>query len=382
MHFRCLATAGLILVLASCSPGARELPIIPIGDPPMLVEANPMTTVAEDKKADDAKSDDKKAADEDKKADAKKKDMPPGELIDQAQRSTQNGDMKEAIELLEKALKIEPENRTALFLLAIVCQGRAAELDRPKNSPLLIKSAEAMRKLRDAHKNLSDQEKFVLAMTLYNEASTYAVEGKQDKALATLNEAIDAGFSNLGQLDEDEELSSLCKSPKFQSIKEKLLARAREHVKEMLAENKSFKFDFKLPDLDDKDVSLSDFKGKVTIVGVWGTWCLPCCKEIPHFIDLYKKYQDKGLEIVGINYEHVDKEDVKDTIKMFVKENKIPYPCVIGDDKTQEQIPDFEGFPTTLFLDRAGKIRLKVVGYHSMADLGAIVSMLLDEKTE
>jgi hypothetical protein len=67
---------------------------------------------------------------------------------------------------------------------------------------------------------------------------------------------------------------------------------------------------------------------------------------------------------------------------MFVKENKIPYPCVIGDDKTQEQIPDFEGFPTTLFLDRAGKVRLKVVGYHSMADLDAIVSMLLDEKTE
>jgi thiol-disulfide isomerase/thioredoxin len=70
------------------------------------------------------------------------------------------------------------------------------------------------------------------------------------------------------------------------------------------------------------------------IVDVWGHGVPPCCKEIPLFIDLYKKYQDKGLEIVGINYGRVSKEDVKDTIKTFVKKNKIPYPCVIGDDKT------------------------------------------------
>jgi thiol-disulfide isomerase/thioredoxin len=386
MSFRCLATVGLVLVLASCSPGAREPTITPIGVPRVSDQANPVPTVAEDKKADGARSGDAKAEDEDTKADVKQADVPPGELIDQAQRSARGGDMKRAIELLEKALRIEPESRTALFLLAIVCQSRASKLERPENSPLFIESAEAMRKLRDAHKDLSDQEKFVLAMSLYNEASTYAVEGEQDKALATLDEAIDAGFDRLELLDVDADFASLRKSPRFQDLRKLVetnaIVRAREHAKEMLAENKPFKFDFRLPDLNDKDVSLSDLKGKVTIVDVWGTWCPPCLKEIPHFIGLYKKYHDRGLEIVGINYERADKAGVQDAIKAFVEENKIPYPCVIGDDETQGQIPDFEGFPTTLFLDRAGKVRLKVVGYRTMADLDAIVSILLEEEAE
>jgi hypothetical protein len=132
-----------------------------------------------------------------------------------------------------------------------------------------------MRKLRDAHKDLSDQKKFVLAMTLYNEASTYAVEGKQDKALATLNEAIDAGFSDLGRLDENEELGSLRKSPNFQFIKEKLLVRVREHLLEMLAENKPFKFDFKLPDLKDKERLALRLQGEGDDRGRLGTWCPP-----------------------------------------------------------------------------------------------------------
>jgi thioredoxin-related protein len=62
-----------------------------------------------------------------------------------------------------------------------------------------------------------------------------------------------------------------------------------------------------------------------------------------------------------------------------VKENKVPYECVLGDPKTQAKIPDFEGYPTTLFIDKAGKVRLKVVGYHPMAQLEALVKQLMSE---
>ena len=116
------------------------------------------------------------------------------------------------------------------------------------------------------------------------------------------------------------------------------------------------------------------------IVDVWGTWCPPCREEIPSFIALYKRFHDKGLEIVGLNYERVEPKDVKKTIQSYLEANKVPYPCLIGDEPTQEQIPDFQGFPTTLFLDRAGKVRLKVVGLHSPAYLEAIVATLLEEK--
>ena len=146
---------------------------------------------------------------------------------------------------------------------------------------------------------------------------------------------------------------------------------------------KSFPFDFELKDTDDKTVTLADYKGKVTIVNVWGTWCPPCRKEIPHFVDLYKEFKDKGLEIVGINCnEQGSRDQVKKKIKDFAKENKIEYKCVLNDEKTEDKIPGFQGYPTTLFLDRTGKVRLMLVGYTPKAKLEAIITTLLAEHCE
>jgi thiol-disulfide isomerase/thioredoxin len=324
----------------------------------------------------------------DNKAETRKKSLPADELVDEARRTAQGGDLKKATELLEEAVKAEPQNRNALYWLGRVCQERAIEMDRPQSTPLILRSAQAMRALRDAHKkDLNEQESFLLGVALYTEARSYAVDKKKDRALASLGEAIDSGFDRLDLLEEDEDLATIRDTPEFQKLKKeaeaKALIAAREHAKELLAKNKTFKFDFKLPDLNGKIVTLADFKGKVTIVDFWGTWCPPCRKEIPHFIELLKKYKEKGLEIVGLTYEQIDdKAEAKDTIKTFVKENRVPYACLIGDDKTQDQVPNFEGFPTTLFVDRTGKVRLKLVAYNPMATLEAIVSMLLDEATE
>lgn len=114
------------------------------------------------------------------------------------------------------------------------------------------------------------------------------------------------------------------------------------------------------------------------IVDFWGTWCPPCRKEIPHFVELKSKYGKDGLEIVGLNYEG-DAATAKETIKKFAAENKMNYRCAVGDEATQKKVPNLQGYPTTLFIDRTGKVRLKVVGYHPMAELEAIVSLLLAE---
>jgi thiol-disulfide isomerase/thioredoxin len=128
-------------------------------------------------------------------------------------------------------------------------------------------------------------------------------------------------------------------------------------------------------------VKLADYQGKLVIVDIWGTWCPPCRQEIPHFVQLKKDFPD-DLDIVGVNYEHGDPEEAVPKIVDFVKETGINYTCVIGDDATREQIPEFRGFPTTLFVDRTGKVRLKVVGYHPYDKLRTYIDALLAEGEE
>ena len=64
--------------------------------------------------------------------------------------------------------------------------------------------------------------------------------------------------------------------------------------------NQLFAPDFSLADLEGNTITLEQMRGKVILLNFWGTWCGPCRKEIPDFINLMKKYKQDGLEIVGI----------------------------------------------------------------------------------
>ena len=159
---------------------------------------------------------------------------------------------------------------------------------------------------------------------LFQEARTYAAENKPDQALATLAEAIDAGFSHVEALRTDPALKSLRNSPKFQELVGRVERRGRSGARakkalSLLESQKSFAFDFKLPSIEDKKVGLADFRGNVVIVDIWGTWCPPCRKEIPHLVELAKKDRERGLRIVGINYERETGEKAVDLIREAVK---------------------------------------------------------------
>ncbi|MDP6720887.1 MAG: hypothetical protein QGF59_19635, partial [Pirellulaceae bacterium] len=57
----------------------------------------------------------------------------------------------------------------------------------------------------------------------------------------------------------------------------------------------------------------------------------------------------------------------------------VNYPCLLGDDVTLGRVPNLEGFPTSLFIDPSGKVRLQIVGYHPYDHLEAVVQALLAE---
>ena len=303
--------------------------------------------------------------------------------LSRAIRAARGGDLAEAARLLEQVVAAEPEDRQALLLLAEVTSQQAGRLERPESSSLWLKAAETMRRLAAAHKDLSPGERLALSSALYNEACAHAVDGQARKALGALAEAIDAGFDLVELLETDPDLDSLRALPRFRELKATAEARGpnpgARAGQEALASSRPYRFDFELPDLGGKTVSRSDFKGKVAIVNVWGTWCPPCRRLVPRLAQLLEREGKRGLAVVGINYERVPAPEVNATVKAFVSKNKVPYPCLLGDDKTRGRIPRLDGFPTTLFLDRAGMVRLTVPGELRPLDLEAITTLLLDE---
>ena len=148
------------------------------------------------------------------------------------------------------------------------------------------------------------------------------------------------------------------------------------------AHTNSYEFDFSLPSTEGSTVSKADFAGRVLIVDIWGTWCPPCRAEVPHFVELQEEYEDQGLSIVGINYEGVEltDEEAIAAIAEFTAEVPVNYPLLLGDEATQEQVPDFSGYPTTLFIDRSGKVRMTILGARPKGELEAIVKIRLEEQ--
>ncbi|WP_435009646.1 redoxin domain-containing protein [Tundrisphaera lichenicola] len=308
------------------------------------------------------------------------------DLMKQALEYASNDEFTKGIGILEKALKSDPDNREALFLLGAMTTYQADQVkEKDRRIALFRKSSEAFAKLKKAHKTLTPNEEAFGMRSRMGEARVHALEGKPEESLATIKAMIADGFSDFEAIESEKDLESVAKLPEMKSLIEKAyessVAEEKKAIVAEMAEQKSYPFDFSLKGLDGKTVTLADVKGKVTIVDVWGTWCPPCRKEIPHFVSLYETFKPKGLAIVGINCnEQGTPEEVKKTIEDFKAENKVEYPCVLNDEKTEDKIPGFQGYPTTLFLDQTGKVRLTLVGYSPKAKLEAIVSTLLSEE--
>jgi cytochrome c biogenesis protein CcmG/thiol:disulfide interchange protein DsbE len=97
------------------------------------------------------------------------------------------------------------------------------------------------------------------------------------------------------------------------------------------------------------------FKGRVSIVNVWASWCVPCHDEVPLLTQLGK---DKRLQIVGINY-----KDAPDTARRFLGRYGNPFDVVGVDDKGRASIEwGVYGVPETFIVGREGRIQYKLVG--------------------
>jgi peroxiredoxin len=110
---------------------------------------------------------------------------------------------------------------------------------------------------------------------------------------------------------------------------------------------------FTFKDLQGKSVNLADYKGKVVLLDFWATWCPPCRKEIPGFVDLYNTYKSRGLVVIGVSMD----EDAPD-VKSFAAQYKIDYPILLGFGRDDDLKPAFGELPlpTSFVIARDGML--------------------------
>ena len=176
------------------------------------------------------------------------------DLIRDAIEKINNDDMKGAIDIFEKAHLKEPKNRRTLrfYLTALMQQGMAESQDeRKKGSPYFYKAAKV------AREHLTHAEdKIALATMIYNEACSYAIDGKKELALKSLKESFASGFEDFENVDGDKDFDSIKNTKEFKELvsnaKKEAAERKVKLVKESIANFDSYKFDFSLADVKTK----------------------------------------------------------------------------------------------------------------------------------
>jgi len=158
--------------------------------------------------------------------------------------------------------------------------------------------------------------------------------------------------------------------------------------------------DMTVQGLDGEMIRLSDYRGKVVVLNFWATWCPPCRAELPHFVDLYRAYKDKGVVMIGVSMD----EAGPDYVRAFSKQVGIPYPIAVAAFPELERvwsplegIPTVRGIgtgepemdngsvqmmPTTFIIDRDGYIFRKHVGPRERRHLEPELKVLLGPQAE
>ncbi len=116
--------------------------------------------------------------------------------------------------------------------------------------------------------------------------------------------------------------------------------------------------DFTLITLDGKNVTLSDYRGKVVFLNFWATWCPPCVREMPSMENLHKAMKNYDFTILAVS---IDRKSTYH-VRSFIEGKKYSFPVMHDVSKDVAKSYVVSGIPTTFIIDKKGVIEARLVG--------------------
>jgi peroxiredoxin len=124
-------------------------------------------------------------------------------------------------------------------------------------------------------------------------------------------------------------------------------------------------FDFALRDLDGREVSLKNLRGKVVLINFWASWCGPCRLEMPYLEKLHRELNGKDAVILGIDDERPE------VARAFLRKNGYTFPTLVDERREVARNYHVSGIPQVFVIGRDGKVVTHYVGAHSESELRA-----------
>jgi peroxiredoxin len=172
------------------------------------------------------------------------------------------------------------------------------------------------------------------------EVATTLAEALQSEPAPDEHSKPAGAYLELAELVRYEHVQAALNAPQFSAAMAKLEADDQQRQSA----------NFTLTDLQGKQWTLKDLRGKVVLVNFWATWCPPCRKEMPDLDALYHRFQDQGFVILAISDEDVPK------VQPFIAERGISYPILLDPGRKVNEMFQVEGIPKSFVYDRDGKL--------------------------
>ncbi|TMH29037.1 MAG: TlpA family protein disulfide reductase [Betaproteobacteria bacterium] len=118
--------------------------------------------------------------------------------------------------------------------------------------------------------------------------------------------------------------------------------------------------DFTLRTMGGPNLRLQEQRGRVVLINFWATWCGPCRQEMPHLNRLYEKYRASGFVLLGVNVDDDKRNAVDVAAKLGLK-----FPVLLDTDKKVSRLYELSTMPSTVLIDRDGRVRAIHRGYQS-----------------